>query len=78
MEAARTEALRQAVAEARLVNRAGELVTQVPSAVLECADSGLAYPVLDGIAILVPGEAIALGQLGPIVRDELGEHSDEA
>lgn len=55
--------LREAVMAALVVNRAGDLVTGVPDAALVCRDAGWGYPVARGIPVLLPGEAIALGQL---------------
>ncbi|QDU58462.1 hypothetical protein Pan181_46980 [Aeoliella mucimassa] len=63
-------ALRQAIAESRLVNRAGDLVTREPAAALVCRTASLAYLVLDGIPVLVPDEAIALTQLGSPSTEE--------
>lgn len=76
MDAPEADSFRQAVADARLVNRAGELVTREPTAVLECRESGLAYPVIDGIPALVPSEAVSLAQLGPIEREEREEREE--
>jgi uncharacterized protein YbaR (Trm112 family) len=58
------QSLREAVMAAMVVNRAGNLVTQPPDAVLVCRAAALAYPVYRGIPVLVPSEAIALGQVG--------------
>ena len=55
-----------AVSAALLINRAGELVTEDLVAALVCRESGWMYPVAEGIAVLVPGEAIAIGQIHPL------------
>lgn len=61
--------LREAVADALIVSRGGDLVTQVPEAALVSAEARLAYPVVHGIPALVPSEAIELGQLGELLKD---------
>lgn len=57
-------AVQREIAEASLVNRAGELVTARPDAMLVCRVARLAYPVQRGIPLLTAGEAIDLVQLG--------------
>ncbi len=52
------EALREAVMATLAVNRAGELLTDIPEAALVCQASGWIYPVKRGIPVLLPGEAI--------------------
>ena len=54
--------LQQAVAAAAVVDRDGDLVTEVPEAAILCPVSGLVYPVTAGIPALVPGAAISVGQ----------------
>ena len=66
MEATQLLALRDAIDREALVSRGGELVTQQPESVLVCGEAGLGYMVLDGIPVLVPDQAISLGQLLPL------------
>lgn len=54
--------LQQAVAAAAVVDRDGDLVTEVPEAAILCPTSGWVYPVQGGIPALVPGAAIAVEQ----------------
>ncbi|WP_425395217.1 Trm112 family protein [Aeoliella sp.] len=54
--------LQQAVEASEVVDRDGDLVTDVPEAALLCETSGLVYPVLGGIPALVPGAAIDVDQ----------------
>jgi len=57
------ENYRNAVLAGLLVNRAGELVTAAPEAMLVCPPAGLGYAVHGGIPVLIAEQAIALEQL---------------
>ncbi len=70
----RLQQLRRAIDEQWIVNRAGDLVTEMPDAALVCTNESLAYPVRNGIPALVPGVAIELGQLPDVVTHKRGEH----
>lgn len=73
----RLKQLRQAVAAARVVNRGGDLVTQPPDAALLCPEAALAYPVVHGIPVLVPDEAIAMSQIGDRVAGVIDENATD-
>lgn len=63
LDEAQLTALRQAIQQESIVNRGGDLVTRLPEAVLACRVSGLGYPVVDGIPLLLPDEGVALSQI---------------
>jgi len=60
----------QAIAAGRLVNLAGvELEKEIDGGLVR--DSGdLMYPVVDGIPVMLPDEAIELSQLGLVAMGE--------
>lgn len=53
----------RAIAAGRVKNRAGRLVGQPIAGGLLSADKTLLYPILDGIPLLLPDEAISLEDL---------------
>jgi uncharacterized protein YbaR (Trm112 family) len=52
-----------AIAAGRVKNRAGRLVEQAIDGGLLRADNTLFYPILDGIPLLLPDEAISLAEI---------------
>ena len=54
----------RAIAAGRVKNRAGRLVEQAIDGGLLRADNTLFYPILDGIPVLLPDEAISLAEIG--------------
>lgn len=56
-------ALNRGVAEGALKNRAGELVEKALDGALVREDRQVAYPIFDGIPIMLVDEAIPLDQL---------------
>jgi uncharacterized protein YbaR (Trm112 family) len=53
----------RAIAAGRVKNRAGRPVTQSIGSGLLRADETLLYPILDGIPVLLPDEAISMSGL---------------
>ena len=53
----------RAIAARRVKNQAGRLVEQSVGGGLLRADNALLYPILDGIPLLVPDEAIPLAEI---------------
>ena len=53
----------RAIAAGRVKNRGGRLVEQVIDGGLLRADNTLFYPILDGIPLLLPDEAISLAEI---------------
>jgi len=54
----------RAIAARRVKNRAGRLVEQSVGGGLLSTDNTLLYPILDGIPLLLPDEAIPLAEIG--------------
>jgi uncharacterized protein YbaR (Trm112 family) len=52
-----------AIATRRIKNRAGRLVEQPVDGGLLRTDNTLLYPILDGIPLLLPDEAISLAEI---------------
>ena len=53
----------RAIAAGQVKNRGGRLVEQAIDGGLLCTDSSLFYPILDGIPLLLPDEAISLAEI---------------
>ena len=53
----------RAIAARRIKNRAGRLVEQPVDGGLLRTDNTLLYPILDGIPLLLPDEAISLAEI---------------
>jgi len=53
----------RAIAARRVKNRAGRLVEQSVDGGLLRTDNTLLYPILDGIPLLLPDEAISLAEI---------------
>ena len=62
-EAELVERLNGAIAERRLTNREGQVVTEPIQAGLVREDGNIVYPVRDDIPVMLVGEGIELSQL---------------
>jgi uncharacterized protein YbaR (Trm112 family) len=51
------------IGEAKIINRGDEVVTEALEDALVTRDGKLAYPVLDGIPILLGDQGISMSQL---------------
>lgn len=63
MPEARLQELNRRIQDARLVSRDGTVIAQELTAALVTRDGKLAYPVDDGIPVLLEGHGIVLSQL---------------
>lgn len=70
------ESLNQAIAAQQITNRAGQAVERKFDGCLVRAAGDVLYPVIDGIPVLLPDEAILLSQIneGPNFTKETGKH----
>lgn len=55
--------LNMLIGEAKIINRSDEVVTEALEDALVTRDGKLAYPVLDGIPILLGDQGISMSQL---------------
>jgi uncharacterized protein YbaR (Trm112 family) len=65
LPAGRLARVNEAIAAGRLRNQGEELVTEPLTEGLMTDDGRIAYPIRDGIPVLLVEEAIALGQCDP-------------
>lgn len=63
MSAEKRRALNRRIEQGKLVGRDGEAVTEPLDEALVTRDGTLAYPVRDGILVLLEGSGIVLAQL---------------
>ena len=63
MADAALEQLNEAIAAARVVNRAGETLDRPLTGALINQEQSLCYPIFDGIPVLIGDEAVELGAL---------------
>ena len=59
-----TAKLNRAIADKRVVNSAGQPVTQPVDGGLVRGDKKLLYPIVDGIPVMLTDQAIPLDQIG--------------
>jgi uncharacterized protein YbaR (Trm112 family) len=65
MPSSRLERLNTLVLEGKVKNRGGEAVQASIEEALMTRDGKLAYPIRDGIPVLLEDEGIELNQIGP-------------